>query len=71
MSDNLKTGKPDAAPDDPAHVKGIRQGNSKGNYEDMPGHNPDGTSTAARSTGIRPDHHGPILPDKMPNLSPG
>lgn len=69
MKDNLKTGKPDAKHDDPAHVSGIRQGNAKGNYEDMAGHEADGTSTAERSTGIRPDAHGPILPS-MPNLSP-
>ncbi len=70
MTDNLKTGKPDAKPEDPAHVGGIRQGNARGNYEKQGGHKPDGTSTAERSTGIRPDHHGPIDP-RMPNLSPG
>ena len=37
-------------PDLPAHVKGIKQGNSRGNYEAMKGHNPDGTSTSERST---------------------
>jgi hypothetical protein len=56
-------------PDLPAHTPGINQGNAKGNYEKMPGHKPDGTSTAARSTGINPDSHEPIDPS-MPNLSP-
>ena len=37
---------------DPTHVKGIKQGNSKGNYERQKGHNPDGTSTQERSTGV-------------------
>jgi len=69
MTDNLKTGKPDVAPDAPSHVPGIRQGNSRGNYESQPGHNPDGTSTAERSTGINPQARNPIDP-RMPNLSP-
>jgi hypothetical protein len=67
--ENIKLGKPDAWPDMPAHVPGIHQGNAKGSYEKMPGHNPDGTSTAARSTGINPEKHEPIAPG-MPNLSP-
>ncbi|MCA1683040.1 MAG: hypothetical protein LC685_03485 [Actinobacteria bacterium] len=57
------------APDLPAHTPGIQQGNAKGSYEKMVGHNSDGTSTAARSTGINPKTHGPIDPS-MPNLSP-
>jgi len=56
-------------PDLPAHVKGIKQGNSRGNYEAMKGHNPDGTSTSERSTGVNPKAHNPIDP-RMPNLSP-
>lgn len=52
-----------------AHQPGISQGNAKGNYEKQAGHKPDGTSTAARSTGIDPKSHGPIDPS-MPNLSP-
>jgi hypothetical protein len=60
----------DVKPDAPSHVKGIKQGNSKGNYEKMPGHKPDGTSTAARSTGINAKNFEPIDP-RMPNLSPG
>ncbi|MGA2924914.1 MAG: hypothetical protein ABSG43_02780 [Solirubrobacteraceae bacterium] len=62
-------GKADVTPDLPAHVPGIREGNATGSYEKMPGHNPDGTSTAARSTGINPKAREPIDPS-MPNLSP-
>jgi hypothetical protein len=62
--------KPDVAPDAPSHVRGINQGNSKGNYEKQAGHAPDGRSTARRSTGISPEDHEPIDPS-MPNLSPG
>jgi hypothetical protein len=56
-------------PDLPAHVKGINQGNSRGNYDKMPGHKPDGRSTAERSTGINAAGAQPIDP-RMPNLSP-
>ncbi len=65
----IKTGAPHTGADKPTHVKGIKQGNSKGNYESMAGHLPDGTSTEARSTGIRAGAHEPIDPS-MPNLSP-
>lgn len=65
----ISVGVPDAAPDDPSHTHGVRTGNSKGNYERQVGHLPDGTSTAARSTGISPGDRDPILPT-MPNLSP-
>ena len=34
------------------HMDGVHQGNSRGNYESMAGHLPDGKSTAERSTGI-------------------
>ena len=54
---------------DPTHVKGIKAGNSKGNYERQKGHNPDGTSTQARSTGVGAKAREPIDP-RMPNLSP-
>jgi hypothetical protein len=54
---------------DPTHVKGIKQGNSKGNYERQKGHNPDGTSTQERSTGVGAKRREPIDP-RMPNLSP-
>jgi hypothetical protein len=69
MKDNLKVGEPMVDPDKPSHVTGVSEGNSVGNYERQGGHMPDGTSRAARSTGIRPDAHEPILPI-MPNLSP-
>jgi hypothetical protein len=55
--------------DDPTHVKGIKQGNSKGNYERQKGHKADGTSTQERSTGIGAKAREPIDP-RMPNLSP-
>jgi hypothetical protein len=66
----IKVGKPDVKHDKPAHTKGVSSGNATGNYEKMPGHLPDGRSTAERSTGVNPDAHNPILP-AMPNLSPG
>jgi hypothetical protein len=66
---NIRVGQPDVSPDAPSHVAGVRQGNSRGNYERMPGHLRNGRSTARRSTGINPDLHNPIDPD-MPNLSP-
>lgn len=53
----------------PAHTPGIKQGNSKGNYERMAGHKPDGSSTAERSTGVNARAEEPIDPS-MPNLSP-
>jgi hypothetical protein len=65
----IKLGKPQVTADLPAHTPGIQQGNAKGSYEKMAGHEPDGTSTAARSTGINPKTHEPIDPS-MPNLSP-
>jgi hypothetical protein len=66
----LPFGKQGPSPTKPTHIKGTRQGNSTGNYDSMSGHNPDGTSTAARSTGINPGKREPIDP-RMPNLSPG
>lgn len=66
---NLKVGKPDVSPDAPAHVRGIRQGNARGNYEKQPGHLPDGRVTARRSTGINAQNAEPIDP-RMPNLPP-
>jgi hypothetical protein len=67
---DLKIGKPDVRPEAPSHVKRIKQGNSRGNYEAQAGHEPDGTSSAERSTGINPKSRNPIDPS-MPNLSPG
>jgi hypothetical protein len=69
IKDNLKVGKPQVSPDKPTHVLGIQQGNSSGHYEKSPGHEPDGRSTARRSTGILPGKHEPIDP-RMPNISP-
>jgi hypothetical protein len=57
-------------PDISAHTPGINQGNSRGNYDKQAGMNPDGTRTAAASTGVNPDGHEPIDPS-MPNLPPG
>jgi hypothetical protein len=65
----LKLGKRRVDTDAPTHIKGTPQGNSTGHYESMPGHNPDGTSTAARSTGVNVPNEEPIDP-RMPNLSP-
>jgi len=56
--------------DMPAHTRGIKSGNSKGNYERQTGHLPDGRRTAAASTGINAKAHEPIDP-RMPNLPPG
>ena len=66
---NLKVGNPQGEPAQPTHVHGIREGNSRGNYEKMAGHRPDGTSSAERSTGVLAKHAEPIDPS-MPNLSP-
>jgi hypothetical protein len=63
----LNTGAEHTGLDKPTHVKGINEGNALGNYEQMAGHEPDGTSTAARSTGVSATE--PIDPS-MPNLSP-
>ena len=65
----LKLGKGSKPTDGPAQVKGIKQGNSTGNYEKQAGHLPDGRSTAARSTGINAGKREPIDP-RMPNLPP-
>jgi hypothetical protein len=62
---NVKTAQD--GPMNATHVKGIGEGNAKGNYEKMGGHRPDGTSTAERSTGVATTE--PIDPS-MPNLSP-
>jgi hypothetical protein len=66
---DIRIGKADVKPDLPAHTPGIKQGNSRGNYEKQEGHRPDGRSTAERSTGVNPDAMEPIDPS-MPNLSP-
>lgn len=48
----------------------MTQGNAKGAYAKQPGHHPDGTASARRSTGVSPKKHDPIL-KIMPNLRPG
>jgi hypothetical protein len=65
----LKRGKYDKPTDAPAHVKGIKQGNSTGNYEKQDGHLADGRATAEKSTGINASARQPIDP-RMPNLPP-
>jgi hypothetical protein len=70
ISYNLKVGTPDTTPDSPAHVPGVRQGNSPRALD--PGFVKVGTllrGTARRSTGINPEQRNPITPD-APNLSP-
>jgi hypothetical protein len=69
MTMKFKLGPQATDPDAPTHIKGTKQGNSTGHYESMGGHNPDGTSTAERSTGINIANEEPIDP-RMPNLSP-
>ena len=63
----VKTGAEHTGIDKPTHVKGIKQGNARGNYDKMAGHRPDGTSTAARSTGVAATEP---IDSSMPNLSP-
>jgi len=57
------------AHDLPSHVKGIKAGNSKGNYEKQSGFNPDGTVSAESATGVNAKNRNPIDPS-MPNLPP-
>jgi hypothetical protein len=69
---NVRVGKPDVDPGKPAHVKGVRQGNSKGHTKRAKGFKVKGqdvTGRASRSTGINPKDREPIDP-RMPNLSP-
>lgn len=66
---DVSTGRKDTEIDAPAHVSGINQGNSRGNYEKQVGHLADGRRTARASTGVNPEAHEPIDPS-MPNLSP-
>jgi hypothetical protein len=66
----MKLGRKPVAVDAAAHTPGIKQGNSRGNYEKQAGFLPDGTSTAERSTGVDPQARNPIDP-RMPGLFPG
>jgi hypothetical protein len=63
----IKTGVRQTSISKSVHIKGIKEGNALGKYERTAGHNPDGTSTAVRSTGVAATE--PIDPS-MPNLSP-
>jgi hypothetical protein len=65
----IKQGKKDTPTDAPTHVKGIKEGNSTGNYEKQNGHMADGRASAAKSTGINIGGREPIDP-RMPNLPP-
>jgi hypothetical protein len=56
-------------PDLPSHTPGVRQGNSRGNYESQAGHEPDGRRTAESSTGVNAKARNPIDP-RMPSLPP-
>jgi hypothetical protein len=66
----IRTGKPDIDTQSLGHTPGVRQGNSRGNYEKQGGHLPDGRATAERSTGVNSDAANPIDP-RMPNIPPG
>jgi hypothetical protein len=69
---NVRVGRPDVLPDKSTHVRGVRQGNSRGNNRRAKGFRTSGITavgTAARSTGINPKDREPIDP-RMPNLSP-
>jgi hypothetical protein len=65
----MRKGKADVDPDKLGHVKGIKQGNARGNYEKQAGHLPDGRRTARSSTGINAKRREPIDP-RMPNIPP-
>jgi hypothetical protein len=57
------------AQDLPSHVKGIKSGNSRGNYQKQAGFKPDGRVTSEKSTGVNAKNRNPIDPS-MPNLPP-
>jgi hypothetical protein len=68
----VHVGKAQVALTAPAHVRGVKQGNARGNFNKGKGLQPtaDGArATAFRSTGINPEGHLPIDP-KMPRLPP-
>lgn len=67
---DIRTGKSDIDTKSLGHIKGVKSGNSVGNYEAQLGHLPDGRRTSEASTGIDPEHAGPI-DRRMPNLTPG
>ena len=65
----IKVGKPDIDTAKLGHTPGVKQGNSKGNYEKQAGHRPDGRRSASASTGVCAGQREPIDP-RMPNLPP-
>lgn len=66
---DVDTGSAHTGVDKPTHVKGVKAGNSVGNYAKQIGHKPDGKVTSQRSTGVNASAAGPIDPS-MPNLPP-
>ncbi len=72
---NLRVGEAQTHPAKPSHVRGVREGNRRGNLDKEVGiraHADDpryAHGTAERSTGINPKRRNPIDP-RMPNLSP-
>ena len=50
----IRTGRPDVKPDAPSHVKGVKEGNSTGNYDKQDGHLPDGRSTLIIVSAVAP-----------------
>ena len=69
---NVRVGKPQVAPDAPAHTRGVKRGNAPGNSSKEEGiYETDDRAhaSARRSTGINPDSRDPIDP-RMPNLPP-
>ncbi len=69
---NIRIGTADVAPDAPAHIEGVPQGNEPGALQRMPGFESRGrmtVATPARSTGINADRKGPIVPG-APTLTP-
>jgi hypothetical protein len=76
--DNLRVGKPDVAPDRPAHTPGVNAGNEPGGMEADPGIHYTGEQEAGRptavatmrlATGINPELRNPIDPNS-PTLPP-
>ncbi|MBV8979477.1 MAG: hypothetical protein JO086_01110 [Acidimicrobiia bacterium] len=64
MTDEIRTGAPDAEPDTTSHDEFTREGNEMGRRGKDDDH-----SDAARSTSIRPEAEDPIDPE-APNISP-
>jgi hypothetical protein len=65
----VRVGKADIEPSVPSHTPGVRMGNEPGSMERQHGISANGRATAARSTGINPQHKNPIDPN-MPVLTP-